>query len=105
MSTKGFVSQLLGGYHVLRSLTPFSVHCAAPRTVACQTPLSMEFSRQERWSRLSFPTPGDCPDPGIEPTSLISLALAGGFFTARTSSEAPVDNCWRSIRKQQAHRS
>ena len=39
-------------------------------TVACQTPLSMEFSRQEYWSRLLFPTSGDIPDPRIEPASL-----------------------------------
>ena len=47
-------------------------------TVALQTPLSMEFSRQESWSGLLFPTPGDLPDPEIEP---VSPALAGGFFT------------------------
>ena len=41
-------------------------------TVACQAPLSMEFSRQEYWSGLSFPIPGDLPDPGIEPESLLS---------------------------------
>ena len=52
-----------------------------PWTVACHTPLSMEFSRQEYWSRLLFPTPGDLPDSEIEPTSLVSPALAGGFFT------------------------
>ena len=39
-------------------------------TVACQTPLSMEFSRQEYWSRLLFPTLGHLPDPGIETVSL-----------------------------------
>ena len=50
-------------------------------TVACQAPLSMEFSRQEYWSRLLFPPPGDLPDPGIEPGSLGSPALAGRFFT------------------------
>ena len=50
-------------------------------TVACQAPLSMEFSRQEYWSELPFPPPGDLPDPGIEPTSLASPVLAGGFFT------------------------
>ena len=38
-----------------------------PWTVACQTPLSMGFSRQEYWSGLPFPSPGDLPDPGIEP--------------------------------------
>ena len=52
-----------------------------PLTVAQQIPLSMEFSQQEYWSRLSFPTPGDLPNPGIEPMSLVSLALTGGFFT------------------------
>ena len=40
-----------------------------PWTVACQAPLSMEFSRQEYWSGLPFPSPGDLPDPGIEPGS------------------------------------
>ena len=38
-------------------------------TVACQAPLSMGFPRQEYWSGLSFPPPGDLPDPGIEPSS------------------------------------
>ena len=49
-----------------------------PWTVACQTPLSMEFSRQEYWSGLPFPPPGDLPDPGIEPASLMSPALEAG---------------------------
>ena len=49
--------------------------------LTCQAPLSMEFSRQEYWSGLSFPTPGDLPDPGIEPTSVAFPALAGRFFT------------------------
>ena len=40
-----------------------------PWAVACQTSLSMEFSRQEYWSGLPFPSPGDLPDPGIEPWS------------------------------------
>ena len=46
---------------------------ATPWTIAHQVPLSMEFSRQEYWSGLPCPTPGDLPDSGIEPTS----ALAG----------------------------
>ena len=54
---------------------------ATPWTVACQVPLSMEFSRQEYWSRLPFPSPGDLPYPGFKPTSLASPALAVGFFT------------------------
>jgi len=41
----------------------------------------MGFSRQEYWSGLPCSPPGDLPDPGIEPTSLMSPALAGGFFT------------------------
>ena len=40
-----------------------------PWTVSCQAPLSMGFSRQEYWSALPFPSPGDLPDPGIEPGS------------------------------------
>ena len=43
---------------------------AAPWTVVCQAPLSMEFSRQEYWSRLPFPPSGDLPDSGIESPSL-----------------------------------
>ena len=50
-------------------------------TVAHQTPLSMASSRQEYWSGLSCAPPGDLPDPGIEPASLKSPALAGGVFT------------------------
>ena len=52
-----------------------------PWIVTCQASLSMEFSRQEYWSALPFSTPGDLPDPGVEPMSLASPALAGGFFT------------------------
>ena len=56
---------------------------ATPRTVAFQGPLSMGFSRQEKWSGLLFPPPpGDPLNPGIKPASLESPALAGGFFTA-----------------------
>ena len=51
-------------------------------TVARQAPLSMGFSRQEYWSGLPCPPPGDLPDPGIEPMSLMSPALAGRFFTS-----------------------
>ena len=45
-----------------------------PWTVALQAPLSMEFSWQERWSGLPFPSPGDLPDPGIEPASPVLQA-------------------------------
>ena len=50
-------------------------------TVAHQGPLCLEFSKQECWSGLPFPSPGDLPDPRIEPTSPASPALAGGFLT------------------------
>ena len=49
--------------------------------VACQAHLSMGFSRQEYWSGVAFPSPGDLPDPGIKPASPGSSALVGGFFT------------------------
>ena len=55
---------------------------ATPGTVACQAPLSMGFSRQGHWSGLPFPSPGDLPDPGIKLQSLMSPALAGGFFAS-----------------------
>ena len=57
-------------------------------TVTNQVPLSMEFARQDYQSRLPFPTPWDLPDPGIEPASGASPALAGGFFTTSATGEA-----------------
>ena len=60
-----------------------------PCTIAHQAPLSMEFPRQEYWSRLPSPLPGDLPNPGIEPESLVFPALAGKFFTTSTTWEAP----------------
>ena len=59
-------------------------------TVAHQNPLSMGFSRQEYWSGMPCPPPGDLPDPGIEPASLLSSALAGRFFTTSATWKAPV---------------
>ena len=53
-----------------------------PWAVARQALLSMGFSRQEHWSGLPPPSPGDLPDPGSQPTSSTSPALAGGFCTA-----------------------
>ena len=58
-------------------------------TVAHQAPLSMGLSRQEYWSGLSFPPPGDRPNPGIKPASLMSLALAGRFFTTSATRKGP----------------
>ena len=56
-------------------------------TVAHQTPLSMGFSRQEYWSGLPCPPPGDLPNPGIEPRSLTSPAMAGRFLTTSATWE------------------
>ena len=58
--------------------------CATPWTAAYQAPPSLGFSRQEHWSGLPFPSPGDLPDPGIEP---MSPALAGRFFTTNATWE------------------
>ena len=58
-----------------------------PGTLARQAPLSMEFSGQEYWSGLPFPPPGDFPNPGIEPVSLLSPALTGRFFTTSATWE------------------
>ena len=65
-----------------------------PGTAACQAPLSMGFSRQEHWSGLPCPPPGNLPNPGIESISisLKSPALASEFFTASTTWEARESN-------------
>ena len=59
----------------LLSLVPLFM---TPWNIVCQAPLSMGFPRQEYWSGLPFPSPGDLPDPGTE---LTTPALAGRFFT------------------------
>ena len=70
-----------------------------PTDCSCQAPLPMEFSRQEYWSGLPFPTPGNLPDPGIEPTSLASPALASGFFTCAPPGKAsPLD--WGTTKRR-----
>ena len=63
---------------------------ATPWTVAHQASLSTGFSRQEYWSGLPFPSPGDLPDSGIKPRS---PALTSGFFTAEPLREAPGCEC------------
>jgi len=57
----------------------------SPWTVTPQTPVSVGVSRQECWSGLPFPPPGDLPDSGTEPVSLLSSALAARFFTSSTT--------------------
>ena len=55
--------------------------------MARQAPLSMGFSRQEYWSGFPYPPSEDLLDPGIKPTTLMSPALAGGFFTTSATWE------------------
>ena len=64
--------------------------CVILWTVASQIPLSMGFSRQEHWTGLLCPLLGDLPNEGIETLSLMSLALAGRFFTTSATMEAPI---------------
>ena len=59
------------------------------RTIACQAPLSMGFCRQEYWSGLPCPPPGDLPGPGIKAKSLMSPASAGGCFTTSATWKMP----------------
>ena len=73
----------------VRSLSAQSyLTLCGPCTVACQAPLSMEFSKQEYWIWLSLPTPGHLPHPGIKAVSLVSSTLAGELFTTSTTWEA-----------------
>ena len=68
---------------------------ATPWTVARQAPLSIEFSRQEYWSGLPFPHPGDRPNPGIQSAS---PALAGEFFTTEPHGN-PKRNLYRESKE------
>ena len=72
--------------HVLLFVTPW--------TAAHQAPLSMRVSKQEYWSGLPFPPPGDLPDPGTEPLSPTCSALAGRFFTTELPGKPRKTGCW-----------
>ena len=87
---------LLIGYVLACVLSRFNCVwlCATTWTAACQAPLSMGFSREEYWSRLPCPPPGDLLNPRIEPKSLSLQAdwtqvscIAGGFFTSWATRE------------------
>ena len=95
--SKGYYDvNYISKHHYACMLSPFSVSDSLwpPWTVARQAPLSMGFSRQEYWSGLSFPPPGDLPDPGVRPAS---PALAGGFFTTSTTWEAQT-SLWMKVK-------
>ena len=83
MGGKGNMERSIPGYAFTR-LVPSHFSrvqlCVTLWTVACQAYLSMGFSRQECWSGLPFPSPGNLPNLGIESVSLMSPALASGFF-------------------------
>ena len=66
---------------------------ATPWTVAHQAPLSIEFPRQEYWNGLPLLTPGVLPDPGIEPVSSTSLALAGRVYTTEPPGKLNTVSC------------
>ena len=82
--SEGLSVRVLSLSHVHLFMTPWAA--------ACQVPLSMVFFRQEYWSRLPFPTPGNLPDPKIEPAYLASPALAGRFFTTVPPTK-PIPGC------------
>ena len=89
---------LLSGFSHIR-------FCASLWTVACQAPLSMGFSRQEYWSGLPCPPPGDLPNSGIKPASLMSPALVGGLFTTSTTGKTHfcLFHHWNSKHKRIFH--
>ena len=79
VATTWTILESTGGVSVSKSCPTF----VTPWTVACQAPLSMEFSRQEYWSGLPFPSSGDLPDPGIKSRSSVLQvvsSIAGRFF-------------------------
>ena len=98
--------------HLTLMLVPINMLCVCakllqscptpcdPMDYSCQAPLSMGFSRQEYVSGLPCPSPGD-PDPGIEPTSLTSPALAGGFFTIHATWEAHINMVYFNLKVYQ----
>ena len=79
---------IIAKYHSNASvLKHFSrvLHFATLWTVACQAPLSKGISSQEYWNGLPCPAPGDLPDPGFKPSSLMLTAFVGVLFTTRTT--------------------
>ena len=86
-------SSLIINCVLVHSLSVMSNSFETPWTVAHQAPLSMEFPRQEHWSRLPSPYAADLPDPGIEPASPVSPALVGGVFTTTPPMMLSIFSC------------
>ena len=78
---------------------------ATPWTVAYQAPLSVRFSRQEYWSGLPFPSPGDLPDPGIEPRSpaLESDALTSAALGSKKKTEQKQSQVNNNLQRARKH--
>ena len=95
------ITPLLISYKKLSKITQSCLTLCSPWTIAYQAPLSMEYSRQEYWSGLPFPSPGDLPDPGIEPRSpaLQADALPPGksslisYAAAAAAAAKPLQSC------------
>ena len=89
-----------GAMGIVCVLNPSVVsNSATPWAVALRVSPSMEFSRQEHWNGLPFPPSGDLPNPGIEPTSLASPALAGRFFTSVPPGKPAIGIAGPNIKK------
>ena len=73
--------------HVCVCVCSAMSNSATPWAVDCQALLSVGFPRQEYWNVLPFPSPGTLPDPGIEPVTFVSPALAGGFLITESPGE------------------
>ena len=98
-SSSSFISRLP---NQLCSYSLSGIHLFVnPRTVACQALLSMEFSRQEYWSGLLFPSPGDLSNPRIKPVPPASPALAGGFFIIWPHGELLIS--WKMLIAREAN--
>ena len=89
-----------GGGGLVAKLCPT---LAIPWTIACQAPLSLGFSRQEYWSGLPFPFPGDLPDPGIKPRSPALQAdhLPTELGASHSSREKMVPDIIRNVGRDQ----
>ena len=85
-----FIKALLITYYMLGVSRSVTFDSETPWTVVCQAPLSMEFSRQEYWSGLPFPSPEDLPDLGIQPRS---PALQADSLPGAVSSKEPTCQC------------